>query len=228
MTRKSKSLQLQPELSLAVRKQLKTETRRSVTWPRNLQPLVPDWDAATVDPGFGDGAYLKVPCTHPEDPPGEGRVERVRCRYVVGDELYVQEPLIKLTRHLGDMAGDYAVYQADRDPVMVRNERLGDRQWVWSWQRSYLPARFCPKAASRTRLRVTAVEPQRLQDITWVAIRAEGLSCPEHDFAGGFCTSECLALREAFRELWNRLHGSGAWERNEWVWRIAFELLRKR
>lgn len=36
-------------------------------------------------------------------------------------------------------------------------------------------------------------------------------------FTGGDSPAQC-----AFREIWDSIHGRGAWERNDWVWAISF------
>jgi hypothetical protein len=86
-----------------------------------------------------------------------------------------------------------------------------------------------PRWASRLTLEVTGVRVQRLQEIRCYDIRAEGVSCPEHDFPGGFCTSECAYLRQAWAEAWNRINGNRApFESNPWVWGIEFKVAEAR
>lgn len=34
--------------------------------------------------------------------------------------------------------------------------------------------------------------------------------------------------RGAFVHLWNSIHGPGAWERNDWVWVVGFEVKKTR
>jgi hypothetical protein len=35
------------------------------------------------------------------------------------------------------------------------------------------------------------------------------------------------SARFAFRNLWNEIHGDGAWERNDWVWVVSFEIIKE-
>ena len=81
-----------------------------------------------------------------------------------------------------------------------------------------------PRWASRITLTVKAVRVERLQSIDFVDIRAEGVACPLHDFPGGFCASECSALRGAFSALWDSINGDRApFASNPWVWVVSFE-----
>lgn len=80
-----------------------------------------------------------------------------------------------------------------------------------------------PRGLSRITLEITDVRAQRVQEITCFDIRDEGFSCPEHDFPGGRCVSECSALRGLFRETWNSINGHRAsFEMNPWVFAITF------
>lgn len=86
------------------------------------------------------------------------------------------------------------------------------------------PSIFMPRWASRILLEIETVRAERVQAIPFYDIRAEGVSCPEHDFPDGFCTSECPTLRSAFVSLWKSLNekrGYG-WDVNPWVWAITF------
>jgi hypothetical protein len=86
------------------------------------------------------------------------------------------------------------------------------------------PSIFMPRRASRLTLEVTEVRVERVQAISVGDVRAEGVDCPEHDFASGFCTSPCGALFGEWERLWdgiNAKRGHG-WDTNPWVWAISF------
>jgi hypothetical protein len=79
-------------------------------------------------------------------------------------------------------------------------------------------ALFLCKADARTWLERTETRVERVQDISEEDARAEGVcaeDCPERDC--GCNPPYC------FGELWDKLHGDGAFEKNEWVWVVGFK-----
>ncbi|MHC4622184.1 MAG: hypothetical protein ACYTEQ_30985 [Planctomycetota bacterium] len=78
-------------------------------------------------------------------------------------------------------AGDFENYEA-------RWELKGCR-----WRSPF----FLKKRDIRIWLEITRVRVERVQDIGFSEIKAEGVDCPEHDFPGGMCVSECSSLRSA-------------------------------
>lgn len=100
----------------------------------------------------------------------------------------------------------------------------GDILWVKE-------GRFTRKADSRLRLEVTAVRVERVQSISARDITAEGAVDRPHDASNiglgkcpvsafdGVCYMDLMSLWAAG---WNRIHGPGAWERNDWVWVYTF------
>lgn len=107
-----------------------------------------------------------------------------------------------------------------------------DGRGGWEWKRGRSPcrwrsARFMPRWASRLGLRVGALRLEPLQAITAADIRAEGLTCPDHDFASGLCVGECPALREAWVSGWDEINGhrpGAKWSEQPWVLATTFRL----
>ena len=88
---------------------------------------------------------------------------------------------------------------------------------------------FLPRISSRIDLQVTAeVRLRRLSHTTFWEIREEGIDCPEHDFAGGFCSSECPDLRAAFYKAWDEMHKEPGTTSKEdpWTWTFSFRRVR--
>jgi hypothetical protein len=73
-----------------------------------------------------------------------------------------------------------------------------------------------PRWASRITLEVTGVCVERLQEITDADAEAEGVEP---------LTGYGEAHLAGFVDLWEEIHGPGAWERNDWVWVISFRRL---
>jgi hypothetical protein len=128
--------------------------------------------------------------------------------YSVGDTLWVRE-----TTHVVDRWFDgkddavIAAYSADSATV-----ELVDR---WPWKRDTLPSIHMPRGFCRLFLRVTALRVERLQEICYADVRAEGILVPGDDGSWS---------RTGFIELWDSLNAKRApWSSNPWVWVIEFE-----
>lgn len=89
-------------------------------------------------------------------------------------------------------------------------------------------AMHMPRWASRLTLTVTDVRVQRLQEINEADAKAEGLEF-RLDWLPQYRGSSNLPWRsefacDAYADLWNALHGDGAWSLNPWVAAISFEV----
>lgn len=123
-----------------------------------------------------------------------------------GDWLWVREPWRPLV--FGAAHTGRALYRADRPD---------DRA-------PFRAGRHMPKSMSRMTLVVEEARIERLQDISEADALAEGAYPPpagtdddgQHFDAGTF--------RDGFRELWDSIHGLGAWDANPEVMRIAFRM----
>lgn len=166
-----------------------------------------DSDGKPVPGAFQDGPNFLTP--YP------------KIKYSVGDRLWVRE-----AHYLTDDGeNEYAVFADDDDAVA---EHLQDMQTViagqpdidWSKHLRLRPSIHMPRWASRLTLIVTDVRVQRLQEITLGDICAEGLARSIYDFRPaqtGF---------DAWRELWDSIHGHGAWGANPWVAAYTFTVHR--
>lgn len=98
------------------------------------------------------------------------------------------------------------------------------------------PSIHMPRWASRILLEVVNVRVERVQDISEEDALAEGIREVTKDgnvfkycvFDRGDCSSTPWADMArtaigAFRQLWDSIHGDGAWDRNDWVWVVELK-----
>jgi len=126
-------------------------------------------------------------------------------RYKVGDYLYVKETYCR------DYAGYYQ-YKADLDDGALEAGLMDG--FFTSRMKS---PRYMPKQASRIFLRVTDVRAERLQDICFNGIVAEGYP---------FNAMDGITAKNWFIDLWDSINGKEkgcAWEDSPWVWVYEFE-----
>ena len=111
--------------------------------------------------------------------------------------------------------GTGKTYRYEADEKLPRRKReLHEVGW---WKR---PAIFMPRAASRITLEITSVRVERLQDISEADALAEGVKVhPDHH---GKPPSSIYSPVQAYRDLWESIHGPDSWAANPWVWCISF------
>jgi len=81
------------------------------------------------------------------------------------------------------------------------------------------PSIHMPKELCRLRLRVEDVRVERVKQISRDDALAEGIKAS--DYEGNSVRFED-DLRLQFADKWRKIHGDGAWDRNDWVWVIEF------
>ena len=167
-----------------------------------------------------------------------------------GDLLWVKEVCWMWGRWLkngktktGHQAWRFEADQHDPRTVFDKPDwtvkRNGDVGWV------YRHARFMPRKASRLTLRITNIRVERVQDISEDDALAEGIKedhCPKCGYTFKDCVRHmdhdiCVEPwplhkylapgRTSFMNLWNSIHGPDAWDRNDWVWVIEFEVIKQ-
>lgn len=142
--------------------------------------------------------------------------------YQVGDRLWVQEQL-RGDGQPGDRRVGIARYGADGEMVLPctgcgnvwcngSSDGCGLTRMdvVWQWSRPVMPSIHMPRWASRITLEVTGVRVERVQNMNRGDAMAEG--CPFPNMAKG------ANPLHWYHDLWDSIHGPGAWERNDWVW----------
>lgn len=164
----------------------------------------PLWDAAWVD-GKHPHQYLQVPYSG-------GTTQRYFSRIEPGDVIWAREAWQYEREGTGCPDDNGVLYRAT-DPGWDDND-TGLR-----WR----PSRYMPRWACRLWLRVTAVRPERLQDITTADAIAEGMTPTwEGQSAPGVPHKSEI---DQFADLWDSINakrGHG-WDTNPWVWVYTFE-----
>jgi hypothetical protein len=143
----------------------------------------------------------------------------------VGDELWVKEALrARIDPWLndsGDYDGPFVTYPADGAVLYEKGIRA-----PWRWKRDKLPGMFMPRELSRIQRVVTGVRTERLHDISDNGVWAEGLrNCFHQDIDGDYWVGKgkaSLSARNAYRDLWEFLHGPGSWDANPEVQVISW------
>ena len=149
--------------------------------------------------------------------------------YAPGDRLWVRETW--RPHYLGDGVWNLDVsYPADGERRTICDGEFGDKDWNWpkAADRGNVTPLHMPRWASRLTLTVTDVRVQRLQDISAKDSIAEGAHCRTCEAMGqSACHGRgCFASIDAYRCLWNSLHGPGAWDANPWVVALTFTVQR--
>lgn len=191
-------------------------TRRVLKVPHN-NPLGV-WEATTVG---GLGCYTKDGTPYPE----RAAIWHTRTGttivppYAVGDRLWVREAW-RTSASIDDtpprdMVPRLRPVSYEADYTSEPNDGCRGR---------LRPSIHMPRWASRITLEVTAVNVERLQDISEDDAESEGVfrHVAEHSLNKIFREERGATAIRYFRELWASIHGLDAWEVNPWVAAISF------
>ena len=142
-----------------------------------------------------------------------------------GDRLWVRETC--RAEAIGDEGLCGVRYVADGQFMPIANTREASDRWVQLyWYRGMegatVPPIHMPRWASRITLEVTGVRVERVQDISGMDAKREGVSVPAHIPEDG---ADLDYARRGFRRLWEEIHGPGSWDANPWVWAVKFKRL---
>lgn len=190
----------------------------------------------------GDIVYGRETWASPEDDKTKpGRVAYDadgRCGCWIGDEFLAHGRILEASGY----SACFPPQGADTYGLSKYSDiRSGEYpSYKYGWRSSV----HMPQWAARIWLRIGEVKVQRVQDIDPQDAHEEGLTPWKSDrlFAdlpigcyrdlygsGGFCNSygepdyeiyveqQEEAILDGFRQFWEHIHGSGAWERNDWT-----------
>lgn len=197
----------------------KTQTRRVMERVKLHEDHGPPlWDRTWLQ-GEPPYQWLKVQYGTEESHPAGGTVQRHIPRIEPGDVLWVREAWAIHDREWHMRA---VCYLADPDDAFAEWLDCGTDD-PERWPNKRYSSRYMPRWACRLWLRVTAVRPERLQDITTADAIAEGMTPTwEGQSAPGVPHKSEI---DQFADLWDSINakrGHG-WDTNPWVWVYTFE-----
>lgn len=135
----------------------------------------------------------------------DSKEDHIHCPYgIPGDRLWVRETWSPYGQNA-------CWYRADFSGPLNQPGAKGGGEYFNGWK----PSIHMPRWASRITLNIIDVRVERVQEISEQDAVAE--SADPVGIAPNF--------REAFRQLWDSIHGKGAWDRNDWCWVLEFRKL---
>ena len=136
-----------------------------------------------------------------------------------GDRLWVRESL----RRWGSASAEY-----------IADGTRAIEPFPWRWKRDTLPAIHMPRNGCRITLEITGVRVHPLHEISADDDLDSGIDlAPNHPGMyeavladNGHGSRIVCAVddpTEAYRALWNLIHGSDSWDSNPFVWVVEFK-----
>jgi len=187
-----KGILFKPEMIKAIIEDRKTQTRRVIKLPKTSgQPIVKCEDC-------GDWAWQN----------NQGfwhHLSNLKPRYQIGEVVYVKEGCTVYEALYGDWC---VIYDDDTERTIYPPEVFILKHLIDSTQE--YTARTMPAWAARYFIKIKDAKAERLQEITWQEMIAEGAPYIPNHIIG-------------FRELWNSINKPPYdWQSNPWVWVYEF------
>ncbi|MFA5299764.1 MAG: hypothetical protein WC389_16385 [Lutibacter sp.] len=150
------------------------------------------------------------------DNPEDLRAKYFRCKYEIGDILWVRETWQHAKcLNINPEDENYGfVYKADGQPWEDYEH--------WTWK----PSIFMPKEAARIFLKITNIRVDRLNDISESDAVAEGIVMNNTPHIGWYWMENVYSTDSpimAYERLWQKINGEKSWAENPFVWVYAFE-----
>ena len=155
----------------------------------------------------------------------DSQLKFIKPRYQVGDHLYAKETWA-VTRLEGIIPGSLeypnVLYRADSSTLLILDQPLVWKYCVPKEKMRWRSSRFMPKWAARIWRKVTDVRVERVQDISIIDARAEGIAeykDGDHEYAN-------RTSIENFAMLWDRLHKKPGerWADNPYVFAYVLKI----
>ena len=144
-----------------------------------------------------------------------------------GARLWVREAF-RLPSGVHSTPKEYVEHCGDRTPVVKyeadESTNADCSVGLREWNGTLKPSIHMPRELCRIRLRVKDVRVEQVQEVSHKDAKAEGVD-PKNALAPCGVMEMEDSYRARFAQVWNDIHGDGAWERNDWVWVIEFSRL---
>ena len=199
------------------------------------RPAPQPWKDGFPDTNTGEKnyQYLHVPYNWAEDE----TVYRVYSKWEPGQLLGIKE-----SWGIADFSKKFpgrlqVVYRAGVSDIDHPNGNDADRLWrdvddaTWqnyAFKNQWRGPRFMPAWAVRLWVQVESVRPERIQEITWQGVEAEGT--PKNPDDRPLTLPSEIERVKDYAILWDAINGirnfgEYTWERNPWVWVLKYRLV---
>ena len=199
------------------------EMVRAIVDGRKVQTRRPiDWDISNNMSGDAASGYFVQT--------DDGLIDALKLyRYQKGDILYARETW-KIKWLDGNKLEMAITYEADEtwEYIEFSSDRFSKFKKYYN-KKGWQPSIFMPKEAAILFLKVTDVRVEKLQDITLMDIREEGLQCPKEYASDELEYNFRQWFPDQYKEIWDSIYKSKGygWDTNCWVWVIEFERCEK-
>ena len=169
---------------------------------------------------------------------GEAHIRTLRCPYgEVDDRLWIREAWRVEARRLHRKGPPTYLldYAADPGTPTLTATDHPDAARYATTRAGYRSPRYMPRWASRWEMAITALRPERLQDISEADARAEGVTPMLRAHLYGVAANDAAPLdgrlhisyRNGYATEWDRLNARRGypWANNDWVWVIGLTLV---
>ncbi len=188
----------------------KTQTRRVIK--------IPEYGRIKLGTLINDDSSVSI-CY---DLSGCADWKSLKCPYgKIGDRLWVRETWAVMGDNIIRYKADGKDYFFNAMPKKIENT-------LYKHGSNWRPSIFMPYLASRINLEIIDIRVERMQDISWDDLVAEGYPMENCINRPSIKYATMSALLEWFIPLWNSINAKrGYGWVNSWVWAVTFKVLKK-
>lgn len=208
-------------LTQAVLEGRKTQTRRIISIPKNIQKQIVGEPKITGGKDYRLGVEVRI-----YDEEDDDFVPMyVQPVYLVNEVVAIAQSYGVISDNIShNPSVQKAQFYCDVMKTCYPKEEIPrDKEDIAGWSnKMFVKSKLMPH-----QIRITKVRIQRLQDISDVDCMAEGINYYEQEGFSWCSTGELFDTpREAYAALINKVSGKGTWESNPYVWVYEFELVK--